>query len=228
MMVTYGTLLGTVVTAVATIMLWWVTRTLARETQRLVDAGASPHVVVTIDPNMWAMQQADMQITNTGNATAYDIQVNFDPALQNENLNGTNPVPFQRVSVLKPGQTLKSHLGSFNSFLDKKYTVSANWTRGASNPHRQGNVYLLDMKDKNGMARLGAVDPLIQVADQLKKIQENWVSVAKSHNRLQVDVFDNSDRMDEEREREKFRRQVTKKARVPKTAKAKYAESSGL
>jgi len=46
----FGGALGTGVTAVATIFLWRVTRVLAAETTRMVEAGSRPHIVATIEP----------------------------------------------------------------------------------------------------------------------------------------------------------------------------------
>ena len=49
----FGGLLGTLVTAVATLFLWRVTKLLAVETKRMAEASAQPHVVATLDPNRW-------------------------------------------------------------------------------------------------------------------------------------------------------------------------------
>lgn len=46
--------LAALLTAVATFFLWRVTRLLADETKRMVDASVQPHVVVTLEPNSWA------------------------------------------------------------------------------------------------------------------------------------------------------------------------------
>lgn len=66
-------------TAVATFFLWRVTRLLADETKRMVDASVQPHVVVTLEPNSWAAFYFDINIANTGNAPAYDIEIGFNP-----------------------------------------------------------------------------------------------------------------------------------------------------
>ena len=78
-----GGLLGSLVTAVATLFLWRVTKLLAVETKRMAEASAQPHVVATLDPNRWSMRHFDLKVDNTGNATAYDIKVDFTPPLIN-------------------------------------------------------------------------------------------------------------------------------------------------
>ncbi len=69
--------LATVLTAVATYFLFRVTRVLAVETKRMAEASAQPHVVATLVPNRWSLNYFDLNVDNTGNATAYDIAVHF-------------------------------------------------------------------------------------------------------------------------------------------------------
>jgi len=59
--VAIGGVLGTLVTAVATIFLWRVTSLLAVETQRMAKATSQPHVVATLDPNRWSMRHFDLK-----------------------------------------------------------------------------------------------------------------------------------------------------------------------
>ena len=49
----------------------------------MVDASAQPHIVVTLEPNPWAAFYFDINIANTGNAPAYNVEVVFDPPLVN-------------------------------------------------------------------------------------------------------------------------------------------------
>lgn len=106
-----GGLFGSVATAIATIFLWRVTKTLAVETTRMAEAAAQPHMVATLSPNRWSMNHFDLHVDNTGNATAYDIEVSFDPPLENGQARGAAvQVPLQSISVLKPGHGLSSYL----------------------------------------------------------------------------------------------------------------------
>lgn len=41
----------------------------------MVDASAQPHIVVTLEPNPWAAFYFDINIANTGNAPAYNVEV---------------------------------------------------------------------------------------------------------------------------------------------------------
>lgn len=210
----FGGLIIAAVTAVATIFLWLVTRSLAVETRRMVDASSQPHVVATIDPNRWSMRHADLNVDNTGNATAYDIQISFEPPLLTGMIGPrAGAIPFQQVSVLKPGQGLSSYLSEFEPLLGKTYTVTISWRRNASKNARETNTYMLNVSEKEKLTQLGASDPLIQIAEQMKKIQEQWSSVASGSRKLKTDVFTSDDRILEQHEIERLRTQ-TEKSRI--------------
>ncbi|EPQ9047731.1 MULTISPECIES: hypothetical protein [unclassified Cronobacter] len=80
--------------AVATFFLWRLTRLLADETKKMVDGSVQPHVVVTLEPNSWAAFYFDINIANTGNAPAYDIEVEFNPPLVNAEHRKNRGIPF--------------------------------------------------------------------------------------------------------------------------------------
>ena len=203
-----GGVLGTMVTAVATFFLWRVTKTLAHETTRMAEAAAQPHVVVTLTPNRWSMRHFDIHIDNTGNATAYDISIAFDPPLENGEARGDRvEIPFQKISVLKPGQGMVSYLSEFGKLKGKTYEVDISWKRDASSQQRQNNSYTLSMLDHEGVSRLGGDDPLVEIAKHIKKIEENWSPVAKGQKRTKVDVFSGFDRLHERREANRMHRQ---------------------
>lgn len=197
--VAIGGVLGTLVTAVATIFLWRVTSLLAVETQRMAKATSQPHVVATLDPNRWSMRHFDLKVDNTGNATAYDISVEFSPPLENgEGRSSGIEVPFERISVLKPGQGVASYLADYERVKGKVYSVRVSWRRAAAEPQREENVYTLDMADKQGVSNLGD-EPLVQIANHIKRMQEQWKPIANGSKRVQIDGFTSGDRLHERR-----------------------------
>lgn len=202
-----GGLLGTLVTAVATIFLWRVTKLLAVETERMARASSQPHVVATLDPNRWSMRHFDLKLDNTGNATAYDITVSFSPPLENGEARGDRiEVPFQRVSVLKPGQGVASYLAEYDRVKENVYTVRISWRRAAADPQREENVYTINMADKAGVSQLGS-DPIIQIAEHIKKLHEEWTPIARGDRRIKIDAFTSDDRLHERNVAERERRQ---------------------
>ncbi|MEC3768862.1 hypothetical protein U9J39_25185 [Cupriavidus sp. SS-3] len=190
--------LGAVVTAVATFFLWRVTTVLAKETKRMAEATSQPHVVATLDVNRWSVRHFDLNVDNTGNATAYDIEIEFDPPLENGEARGDLDIPFQRISVLKPSQGLSSYVAEYAAIKDKAYTVKISWRRSPTDALREENSYTLNLADKIGISQLGN-DPLVQAAGDIRKFREDFSRLARGNTRFKVDSFSSSDRR---RERE--------------------------
>lgn len=192
-----GGMLATVVTAIATIFLWRVTKLLASETTRMVEASDQPHVVVTLNRNRWSARHFDLHIDNTGNATAYDIRVSFNPPLQNGQARRKDAkIPFESVSVLKPGFGLRSYLSDYEPLKGKYFKVTISWLRKASDKTREENIYTLSMLDHEGVSWLGN-DPAVDTAQHLKKIEKYLAEISRKH--IQVDVHSALDRLREKR-----------------------------
>ena len=197
--IAFGGLLGTLVTAVATLFLWRVTKLLAVETKRMAEASAQPHVVATLDPNRWSMRHFDLKVDNTGNATAYDIKVDFTPPLINgEGRAGAMAVPFENISLLKPGQGMGSYLAEYSIVSKRVYSVRVSWRRSSADSQREENVYTINMADRQGVSDLGG-DPLVNIANDLAKIREDLRSLAQGSKRLKIDAYTAGDRLHERR-----------------------------
>ncbi len=208
------TVLGALVTAVATTFLWRVTGTLAEETKRMADAAGRPQVVVTLEDNRWAMNHADLHIENTGSGTAYDIVLAFDPPLKTK-IASDDRTPIERLSVLKPGQRFSSYLSEFAPLLSMRFTVTVSWRRDPNSNVREGITYVLNMPDVANKGRLGPSDPAVELAEQVKRIREDWQSVASGSKRIKADVYASSDRLHERRQWERARRQRQRERQSP-------------
>lgn len=195
---------GTVVTAIATVCLWLVTRTLAKETKRMADAGARAQVVATLNPNKWSRMAVDLDVTNTGNATAFDIEVNFDPPLDRGKQVTDIPMPLQNISLLKPGQSISSYLGSWNSVSRKTYKVNVSWSLEPGSKNKEYITYTINMNDYEGLAWLGAPDASVQIAEQIKKLRDDWRGVPKSGGKIEVDIYTAQDRAEYEKKLEEM------------------------
>jgi len=212
--IAFGGLIGTLVTAVATFFLWRVTKVLAYETTRMVEANSQPHVVATLDVNRWSMRHFDVNVSNTGNGTAYDISIDFSPSLQNGEGRGEKEIPLRKISVLKPGQEIGSYLSDFTPLKDKIYKVTITWRRNMKDAMREENIYLLNMQNIDGISRLGN-DPLVQIADHVKKLQEDLHPVMRGSTRIKFDAFLASDRLHERRVADRARRRWQQQHTVP-------------
>lgn len=191
----WGTLAATIATAISTFFLWRVTKVLAVETKRMADASAQPQIVASIVPNQWAINHTDFVVENTGNASAFDIDIVFDPPLPRDGENSSGRfVPFQSISLIKPGQVMSSHLTETENVMNIVYRVTIRWKRNPESDEQECLSYTLNMADYEGMARLGAASPAIQIAEQVKKIREDWQRIATGQRKLKADIYTEADR----------------------------------
>lgn len=152
------------------------------------------------------MSHFDLHVDNTGNATAYDISVSFNPPLQNgEAREGAPDIPLRNISVLKPGQGISSYLCEFDLLRGKCYTVTISWASKAHASAREENIYELNMSDRLGISRLGD-DPDVEMAKHLKHLDEALSPLARGQKRLQVDHFSAADRLHTRRVQARQRR----------------------
>lgn len=197
----YLMLFAVAATAGATVVLGWFTRVLAAETSRLVDAGSRPHIVATIEPSAWSMLHAELKVENTGTATAYAIELEFSPPLPlDDSKKHLSAPPLQSVSVLKPGQLAVSYLVPFTPLIEspnQSYDVKISWKRSPTSEAVEKNSYTLKMSDFIGVSRLGASDPLIQIAEQIKHLREDWRYVASGSKKVATNVYTSLDRQQE-------------------------------
>lgn len=156
------------VTAFATLVLCWVTAVLAKETKAMADRTSEPHVVVTLEPNRWAIHFFDMHIMNAGNAAAYATEIAFDPPLPERGQESWSAI--QKASVLRPGQEIISSVGRFESLMAKSYEVTVRWRRKFDGP-TETNRYQLSVADYANFGQLGG-DPTVKIAQSLEKIEK--------------------------------------------------------
>lgn len=163
----------------------------------MAEASAQPHVVVTLAPNRWSARHFNLHVDNTGNATAYDIRVTITPPLQNGEARGSDAkIPFETISVLKPGAGLSSYLSEYQLLKGKTFEVKISWLKSSSGKTREENSYILRMSDHEGVSWLGT-DPVMDVAQHLKKMEKSLADISRKH--IQVDVYSAIDRLHEKR-----------------------------
>lgn len=196
-----GTLAGAIATAIATFFLWRVTKQLAVETKRMADLAAQPQVIALIVLNQWSTMHFDLVLENTGNAAAFNIEVKFDPPLvADEDVSLGKGVPFQKVSVLKPGQRLQSFLGDASQYLenDNVYGVEVSWQLHPDVSERQSLQYSQNMADYAGVGYLGERDPIVKIANEMQKLRDDWRWIASGSRKLNIDTYDSDDRLREQ------------------------------
>lgn len=187
------------VTALATVALWHVTKVLAIETKRMAEGASQPNVVVTLEPSGWSIIHFNISVVNTGNAPAYGITISSEPPLPFKETAEIKDAPLQNISILKPGQEMFSYLCEFSKLKDKRFKITTTWKRQPLSKTLESLTYEIDMADFSGVRHLGASDPLIEIAKQIKTYREDWRNIASGFNRMKIDVFTSTDRVKEER-----------------------------
>ncbi|MFX0976415.1 hypothetical protein ABEM01_09375 [Escherichia coli] len=147
--------------------------------------------------NPWAAFYFDINIANTGNAPAYNVEVVFDPPLVNAEHREKSEIPFSKVSVLKNGQSLTSNLCKYEQIKDQIYNINISWASKPKSNDRETNEYVYDMATFEGISYLGARSPLTQIAEQIKGIREDWKPIAQGAKKVKADVYTSSDRNEE-------------------------------
>ena len=204
----YATLMAAGVTAIGTIVLACLTYVLAKHTNRANEISSSPIVIVTMTPNMWGVIHIDLEVENVGEATAFNVEINYEPELIAWADREDRRVPYTKVSVLKPGQILRASLDRYERYADIEYIANVSWTRSPNSNKREEIQYTLTVKDIAEATYLGSRDATVQIAEQIKKLREDWKSIASGYKRLKSDVFTQENRDDEtEARRQNIERQ---------------------
>jgi hypothetical protein len=198
------------ITALATLALAALTWVLARATNAMARATSSANVVASLEVNQWSFRHLDLVVQNTGNAPAFETIVEFTPPLPFMTNAEKNEVPFGKISILRPGQMLKSSVNDWQSVSQNIYRVKIQWKRTPSSKRWECNAYDFDLAALGKVSRLGAGSPEVQIAEQIKKMREDWQSVARGQKQLKVETYDHSDRERERAEIEEFYREARK------------------
>lgn len=211
--VSLATILGNIDlgTTFATAVLVVVTCILARETHRMARASVRPFVTVTIEPNGWSLIHCDMVVENSGNSPAYDVKIKISPEPPQSEHRDDMGLPLQNISVVRPGQRMRSFLSEHSSIADQIYTMEVSWKRHPRDKVPENIVYEHCLP-KN-ITILGAWSPEIEIARQLEKIRKDWKEVASASRKLSVDTYDREDRAEIQRRLEERRKAPRKKNR---------------
>jgi hypothetical protein len=192
---------GVLVTAIATIVLAFVTKTLARETKRLAEIGQQPQVVFSVEPSDFEMNFLYNHVQNVGTAPAYDIRISFSPSLEFKNTQNATRAPFEKISVLKPGQRLSSFICSYDELETKSFIVTTYWRKSPAAKEEESLSYQLNLSDFEQMLLLKKQS----IEESLERIAKSLGNLESGFKRLKVDTFDDEDRQAERQSQEEAR-----------------------
>lgn len=193
----YSVAVGTIVTALGTLTLAALTFVLAKATNRANKLASSADIVVTMTPNQWGMMYMDLEVENVGNATAYEISIDYEPTLLAwEERKGEDEAgaPYRSIMVLKPGQCLRASLDSFDTYAGKTFAAKIEWAHSPEAKKRIRKTHRISVDDLAEATYLGEPSALVQIATQVKRIQEAISPVMKGSRRIQADTFTQENR----------------------------------
>jgi len=171
--------IGILVTALATIVLAYVTYVLSKETKRLASLGSQPQVVFTVEPGEFEMSFLDYEIQNVGTATAYDISLRFYPSLSFNTKGQAARHPPPKISLLKPGQKFSGFLSDYSDLETRTFQVTASWACTPKGKVEESLSYTIDLTLLEGVMRLGT-PPAKSIAQSLEKLTGLVERIARS------------------------------------------------
>lgn len=165
------------VTAIATIALWYVTRILAVETKVLSSMTSRPFVIFTIESSLADSTAMDAIVSNTGNAPAFDIVVNVSPPLPGPTGQRTEEETETElnVSILAPGRAIPNRGVMSTDVYNQRFSIHVSWSSLPGSKQRESTSYSIEAKD--GFKGGWRVKGQHQIAEELEKIRK---TVAKS------------------------------------------------
>lgn len=207
--------------AIATVAIAMLTFILAKETWYLREAqiqqleelkreNIRPNIGIQLESSPVGIHFIDVKINNFGKGIARKVRFSFRDRDGHPVIQGQDPVvdKFLKLSMFTRGvesigigQVLSSFVFSFLDLgkeLDGKifepYLNILIEYEDVEN-YLYSNTFEIDFSQYEGVSHLGGADAIHKISDEIKKIRENLDKVIKSSGgRLEVDVFDDSDR----------------------------------
>jgi hypothetical protein len=209
-------LLFAVVVAAATVVYAWLTAKLVAETRQLREAQTEPRIEVFYRPRDEWIALLDIVIKNIGSGPAYDLTFSCSAIVPNK---GSEEL-LSRLKELKslssgiaylgPGQEFFSYwtrmTDNFKEKLETQILVRSNYRSATGRAYARQHV--LDLSELKGVERIGE-PPLLKIAKNVEKFQEQMQRLSTGFEKLKVDVFTHDDRERERKESEEERERLT-------------------
>lgn len=185
-LITVLTFLVTCVTAWATYELVKATKLLARRTDEMSQAMSRPHMVLSLTPHKTSVSTVEAILSNTGNATAYDVVVHCVPVY----IDGRPCryiIPFQTLSVFRPTDELRSciysiddisgkkrlNISDFDELRDCRFNIKLSWKSTPTSTVSVVHEYELSVLDFGDIASKVEQDPLIEMMKSIQSIDKS-------------------------------------------------------
>lgn len=171
--------LPVVVTAVATVLLWKVTKVLATETRKLASMKPRPFVVGTFSSSSASSAALNFSLLNTGDATAFDVVLSVSPSIREPN--GAEPKEGSAdriyVNILAPRREVVTKVAFATEIPTQVYKVSVSWLEKPKGTDRQMISYETQASDGFGAA--WGENGLHQIHKEVEGIRLSAQKIAK-------------------------------------------------
>lgn len=165
-----------VILAFSTVGLFFATVALAIYTYKLVDINKTPLVIVSIVPSPFS-SGFDLEIENKGTATAYSIEYETIPQYEINSLPSKSPLPFRKISVLKPDQKLEGFIGNYEDLKNKEFHILVKWFRDPEKKKPDSIQYTMSTFNTESFPRTSPNSQLLKksesIAKSLEKIEKS-------------------------------------------------------
>jgi len=203
------TVIFTAVVTLSTVVYAVLTAMLVTETQKMRQAQTEPKVQLIIKPWDEWINIVHVYIRNIGLGPAYDIS--FDTSVEvggegaEDLISDLTKANYFRTGLkyLGPGQELVPGYSQMTENFEKKVNSIILFTihyRNANGKKYQ-ETFRIDFSEFLGITRIGKPH-LYAIAQSLEKIQKDINHISTGFKRLQVNIFNNEDREEEQKKRE--------------------------
>lgn len=163
--------LAACITALATWALWRVTKVLAVETKNLAAMTSRPFVVCSLESSDADSFALDLTLRNTGNATAFDVELELSPALNKpDGTRSEEPLTKWHVSMLPPGQVFAKQGVMMHHVRDIVFSATVSWAAMPGATVRETLSYSFSAKD--GFSGGWNTKGTHHVAEELERIRK--------------------------------------------------------
>ncbi len=170
---------ATVVLGFATVALCIVTCLLYCATNKMAEASSQPFIVATFEPNQWTtLKYCDLVISNTGNASAFDIKIKMVPETRTDIASGeqsAKPIPMNNISVLPPGKEMRSSFSKTSDIMGEENLRNFVITWKMSPEQKEPYLLTYDYFFPPEIGLFGGGSPVVKIANELKKLREHLV-----------------------------------------------------
>ena len=205
--------LATVAIAVLTFILaketWYLRETQTQQLAELKRENIRPNVNVQLDPSRVGLNFVDVKVSNLGKGIARKVVVEFLDRQGARVADGVDPVveKFRKLAIFRQGiesmgigQVITSFVFSFidlngelkGEIFKPLLQMVVRFEDIEGNQYK--NEFVVDFAQYQGISELGGGDPLHLMSEELKKLCGVMEKVARSDNRIGVNVYDTEDR----------------------------------